>query len=328
MVLRTEARAFTLDQIDATTDWGYGCGLHGDGLWCWGRGHGLADGSGRPVRVPLPTQALPLDFKTGSAILCLLDEQRLPWCRGLEDADVWQRIDGAPALHDLVVVESYFDRGSVCGRALANMWVWCWSQDRHSNIPAATIADRPFAQVAGGREFACAIDLEGAAWCWGVNGSGQLGAGDTETHTSAVPVTGGHRFERVSAGGDLVCASDLLHHLWCWGRIDRHTVSPTPVPIDHPWFRGPDILVGNHTDLYVLRDGEVRVWLRGEEWPSLSVVYADYDVVEIAGQGAWCIRTATRETYCGMTIFRPVTDVFFPIDLLPVPDPASAAGDG
>ena len=58
-------------------------------------------------------------------------------------------------------------------------------------------------------------------WCWGYNGSGELGDGTTTD--SAVPVqehTHASDWAAVSAGEDHTCAVKTDHTLWCWGNND------------------------------------------------------------------------------------------------------------
>jgi len=78
-------------------------------------------------------------------------------------------------------------------------------------------------EIAAGVGFSCALmDSAGArsVWCWGVNGFGQLGTGDTAPRASpfqvtAVPAT----LQHVSAGTRHACASNdqAVNALYCWG---------------------------------------------------------------------------------------------------------------
>lgn len=72
--------------------------------------------------------------------------------------------------------------------------------------------------ISGGHDFMCAV-RSGAAWCWGLNGSGQLGSGGGGA-SSPIPVTAlSSGVGSVSAGLDHACASTSAG-LKCWGSND------------------------------------------------------------------------------------------------------------
>ena len=53
-------------------------------------------------------------------------------------------------------------------------------------------------------------------WCWGYNGDGQLGNG--ETGGTVGPQTNGFVGEVIDAFGQSTCAIDRENRSWCWGR--------------------------------------------------------------------------------------------------------------
>ncbi len=68
-----------------------------------------------------------------------------------------------------------------------------------------------------GRKFACALDERGKAWCWGDNGVGQLGRGDSgESSNLAVGVQGDLSFEHMVVGTGVACGLSG-ETLYCWG---------------------------------------------------------------------------------------------------------------
>lgn len=75
-----------------------------------------------------------------------------------------------------------------------------------------------FVAVEAGVGHACALDASGAAWCWGVNGSGQLGDGSRTDRTTGVRVTGEVPFSTLALGLGHTCALDGWGHPHCWGR--------------------------------------------------------------------------------------------------------------
>lgn len=68
--------------------------------------------------------------------------------------------------------------------------------------------------ISVGFERACAIDLQGRTWCWG------LIAGDSGSGPSTyVPrlVAGGHHFIELAAGEGQTCGLEASGAAWCWG---------------------------------------------------------------------------------------------------------------
>lgn len=104
--------------------------------------------------------------------------------------------------------------------------------------------------VALGLLSSCAVDLDGALWCWGNNGRGALGVGSDDMNLrSPVPrrVTGfGEAVSSVaSAGFGNSCAVTTSGRVWCWGKnrcgelgqggeagpCDERPLSLVPLPV-------------------------------------------------------------------------------------------------
>lgn len=109
----------------------------------------------------------------------------------------------------------------------------------------------PFACTAGecvngralvaGRTWTCATFSNGSARCWGSNGSGQLGTGDTESSISPRDVIDLSDAERISANLGHTCALRAGNVASCWGENDRGQLGdgttaprtqPVPVQLD------------------------------------------------------------------------------------------------
>ena len=71
--------------------------------------------------------------------------------------------------------------------------------------------------MAGGLFANCGIATNGAAFCWGSNITGQLGAPPTGPHVGPMPVAGGLTFTQVSLGSFATCAVATSGALYCWG---------------------------------------------------------------------------------------------------------------
>jgi len=94
--------------------------------------------------------------------------------------------------------------GSVVGHAQATVFV----------LPST------YRSVSAGGYHTCGLAADSTAYCWGANGVGQLGAGDTVSRGTPVAVAGGLRFVGLSAGGFHTCALTAAGTAYCWGGGD------------------------------------------------------------------------------------------------------------
>jgi hypothetical protein len=103
----------------------------------------------------------------------------------------------------------------------------CRDRDCLPPLPfRGALPDGPRA-VTAGPSHACALALNGAAFCWGRNAMGQLGigthsadstGGDGEIVRVPTAVAGGLRFARLDAGEDLTCGvTQPDAAIYCWG---------------------------------------------------------------------------------------------------------------
>lgn len=134
-----------------------------------------------------------------------------------------------------------------CGRAhacalLEGGKVACWGANERGQLGAglgplggdasgrAVLVEGlpPVVRVSAGENHTCAIDREGAAWCWGSNNFGEIGRPDlsyTATHSAPnrVPGTGrgGLVLRDILAGSDGTCAIAEGRKLACWGSFNE-----------------------------------------------------------------------------------------------------------
>ena len=77
----------------------------------------------------------------------------------------------------------------------------------------------PAMTVVAGAAHTCALSSIGEAYCWGNNGSGQLGIGQADygPHATPAPVVGNLRFTSLAAGGHHTCGLTTTGDAYCWG---------------------------------------------------------------------------------------------------------------
>lgn len=114
---------------------------------------------------------------------------------------------------------------SACG-VTTNAEAWCWGSNWYgqlgvgnagdvgvpseSQVPVKVVGDRSYRAIVAGLSHICALDTEGAAWCWGlIPGDGAYG--------TPQPVPGDHRFDKIFAGGQFTCGLENNGQAWCWG---------------------------------------------------------------------------------------------------------------
>src|SRR5437016_6866709 len=114
-----------------------------------------------------------------------------------------------------------------CGVAAGSV-AYCWGWNTRGQlgdgtsgterwVPVRVIGDARFAAVSAGDRYTCGLTAAGAAYCWGLNGWGQLGDGTTTDRSSPVPVAGGLSFKLVSTGFRQTCAIAAGGAAYCWG---------------------------------------------------------------------------------------------------------------
>lgn len=242
------------------------CALEDDGtVWCWGRGgdHGttsFAD-TNVPVEVPGLTGVAHLSTASHggtsySSRTCGVRDDGTAFCWGFNDdgqngvgdqslvrtpADM-MGVDDATAItaamtHTCVVRAD----GTYC--AGSGSMIGDGSVDRRF-VATEVMTSVTFESLASGWEHTCGLTSGGDVWCWGRNGSGQIGdgeeitIGDQRLVPSQADVT---NVVLLAAGMSHTCAHTESGVTYCWGRneygergsgtpssLDRTNV-PTPV---------------------------------------------------------------------------------------------------
>jgi len=168
------------------------CGIReGNTLWCWGAGAYGALGTGHSVDENQPTQ---------------ISKPTAGWA-------------------------SVTDGGGHGCATRKDGGLWCWGYNVQGELGIGTTVNvaRPhqvtspastgWARVTAGDNQTCAIRSDTTLWCWGYNGDGQLGLGNTTTEDLPQQVTypASTGWTAVSAGSSYTCATRDDTTLWCWG---------------------------------------------------------------------------------------------------------------
>jgi len=152
-----------------------------------------------PAGVSVPIFA-PRAVCTGRAHTCLLSQDGVPHCFG----------DGAGG--------KLGNGGSGGGQA---------SLSSAAPLPVMMPGDQQawaFVELSCGRDYTCALDQQGRAYCWGDNSDGQLGlgaaaVGEPALAPAAVIDAASGAFQQLSTGARHVCGvSRGTGSVFCWGR--------------------------------------------------------------------------------------------------------------
>lgn len=138
---------------------------------------------------------------------------------------------------------------AICGVNRADDVLYCWGHNDSNQLGRGAVAssDSNVAPVTGnfraravsGSNFpTCALDMAGAAWCWGntnfIGGSSTVLGVDAASDPSApAAVVGGMTFSAISNADDHRCALTTSGDAYCWGSNGKgqlgigSTVTPT-----------------------------------------------------------------------------------------------------
>ena len=151
--------------------------------------------------------------------------------------------------------------------------------------------------VALGASHACVLTTAGGVMCWGNNGSGQLGVGDTVDRLAPVDVTlaGGAVAKFLSAGVGHTCAVTTAGGVQCWGSNSTaqlgqpQSTALSAVPIAVPGLASVSaVAAGAGHTCALLADGTVRCWGANDKAqaganPATTPVVAAPTAVNVAG---------------------------------------------
>jgi alpha-tubulin suppressor-like RCC1 family protein len=256
-----------------TADSGFNaCALGGTGAaYCWGRnsdgqlGNNTVISSSVPVAVStsgvLSGKTL-TQVSAGNDLTCALGSTGLAYCWGdntrgqlgnnsTTNSPVPVAVTTSGVLSGVTLTQT--SAGNAFGCALGSAGAaYCWgynasgqlgnSSTTSSSVPVAVttsgvLAGVTLTQVTPGASFACALGGTGAAYCWGLNGKGQLGNNSTANSAAPVVVTApGLTLTQVSAGDTATCALASTGSAVCWGsntsgQLGNNSTTQSTVPV-------------------------------------------------------------------------------------------------
>jgi alpha-tubulin suppressor-like RCC1 family protein len=183
------------------------CAVAAGAAWCWGNNTSGELGTGALASDSMPLAVTGgLTFTqvvTGLAHSCGLTPAGAAWCWGLHSSG--QLGDGTPP------------------------------SPVPKTSPVAVSGGNTFTALAAGGLHTCGLRTDGALYCWGEGGSGQLGTGILLDAIAPVPVSGGLTFTSVTAGSVHTCAIATGGTAYCWGsnangRLGDGTLTGKTIP--------------------------------------------------------------------------------------------------
>jgi alpha-tubulin suppressor-like RCC1 family protein len=232
------------------------CALKGGRVLCWGsnRDGQLGDGRGgdgvlssRPVEVEEVDRATVI--AAGGDHTCALSSHGMPSCWGGNLFGQLGTSNTGECQHPLLTIPCSITAVPVDGLeeratrlASGNQFtcaliesrsVACWGNNdsgQLGRLTAETCAGAPCGRspdlvqgldgimdLAVGNRHACAVDSDGAAWCWGDNTLGQLGDPDAASGPAPVRILLDFPASGLAVGGDHSCAVATSGVIACWG---------------------------------------------------------------------------------------------------------------
>jgi alpha-tubulin suppressor-like RCC1 family protein len=250
--------------VDVAAGGDFSCGRTASGrVYCWGAERvvpGWPQVSTVPREVALVSPAVSL--AAGRRHACVLDQMGHAYCWGWNvDGETGTGTSGIAA--SMVASPTRVETnatfaslsaglGFTCG-VTTDFRVMCWGSnvdriigprvwDQCGDVNPIPCAARPMEvampermkQVSAGSTHACALSESGRVFCWGANGSGQVGA-----HGPGVPmvltpaevvIARAGAFTAVTTGGTNSCVLSVSRRAYCWGaysHTDAEALEPS-----------------------------------------------------------------------------------------------------
>jgi alpha-tubulin suppressor-like RCC1 family protein len=161
-------------------------------------------------------------------------------------------------------------------------------------------------EISSGNNYNCAIRADDALYCWGTNGTGQLGDNSLQQRSAPTPVNGGGSWKAIAAGRH-TCGIKTDDTLWCWGSNntgqlgDNSTTQrlvPTQVSGGGSWL---DVSTGESHSCGIKTDFTLWCWgfnVRGELGDNSTT--QRLVPTQVSGGGSWVDVSAGSAYTCGI----------------------------
>ena len=152
------------------------------------------------------------------------------------------------------------DAAGNCGTAGSGGLLPC------SMTPVRVPGGHTFTTISVGSGYACGLDGDGVAYCWGANPYGQLGIGTHFWSFTPARVSSSMRFTAIAAGTSSTCALTQSRDVFCWGNNNlgqlgdgTTTLNTAPVKVltDLPFAA---IAVGHDEACALTAEGAAHCW--------------------------------------------------------------------
>ena len=219
----------------------HSCALTATGeAYCWGAGYSGALGTGSVADGRTPSAVLGglrfIAISPGYWFTCAVATDSLAYCWGynfsgqLGTGDSTNQLLPVPVSGTLRFRTVSAGNSHACGVTTGDV-AYCWGSNAYgelgngmttlSRVPSPVTGGLRFAMVSAGgghgSDFTCGVTTSGAAYCWGLGTSGQLGNGADTSATAPTPVAGGLTFSSLSSGGYHTCGITTAGVTYCWG---------------------------------------------------------------------------------------------------------------
>ncbi len=201
-------------------------------------------------------------------------------------------------------------------RALANtIVVRATSVQDTTKFAAVTLNVKPHDLVARSGRISssylatCALKTSGEAYCWGYNGSGLLGTGNSIDSSVPVLVSGGLRFSMIDVSDSTVCGVTTLGLAYCWGirslGVSNLSYSLVPVLVSNDLIFS-SISVGAYQVCGITTSGAVYCWggwyLNNHNTKAPFLISKDYTFLSVSAAESFsntaCAITTLDVAYC------------------------------